>query len=217
MSDQIAETLALAQVMAALRAERPVFHSEADFQHHLAWRVHLMAPHLRLRLEIRPDPVVREQVDLLVDVPGGVGSVIELKYLKAAWEGEVDGEPFLLRSSGAHDVVRYDVVKDLERVERFVTARPGWAGHVIVLTNDSLHWRPPTHGRQTIADSFRIHEGAKVEGVRRWGEGAGAGTTRGRQSDLILIGQYTARWADYSDVGGRNGVFRYLHLGVGPR
>lgn len=123
---EIAETLLLDEVLDAVRGDRPVFHSEADFQHHLAWEIHRRSPDLALRLEVRPDPSLREQVDNLVSAPSGVGTVIELKYLKAAWVGVVGDEAFALRNSGAHDTVRYDVLKDIARVDRFLASRPGW-------------------------------------------------------------------------------------------
>jgi hypothetical protein len=46
-----------------LRQHRPVFHSEADFQHALAWTAHQSNPSLRVRLETRTTPGMR--LDLL--------------------------------------------------------------------------------------------------------------------------------------------------------
>lgn len=212
---QVAGSVRLDDVLERLRLNRPVFHSEADFQHHLAWEMHLMDPALQIRLEVRPDAAMREQVDLLVSRPGtGQGTVIELKYLKAAWEGHVGGEPFKLLNSGAHDIVRYDVLKDVARVERFVAARPGWNGFALVLTNDAMHWRPPVGIRQTIAEAFRIHEGSVLAGERGWGPGAGDGTTKGRSEALAIRGTYELAWRDYSSLGGRNGDFRLLVVPV---
>ena len=38
--------------MAALARVRPLFHSEADFQHAFAWQLHSAHPDARIRLEI---------------------------------------------------------------------------------------------------------------------------------------------------------------------
>ena len=38
---------------------------------------------------------------------------LELKYLTAAWSGEVNGEQFGLVSQGAQDIRDYDVLKDV--------------------------------------------------------------------------------------------------------
>ena len=212
---RIAGSLRLEEVLARLSATRPVFHSEADFQHHLAWEMHLMDPALRIRLEVRPDPARREQVDLLVDRPdSGMGTAIELKYLKAAWQGAVGTEDFLLLNQGAQDISRYDVVKDVARVERFVAQRTGWNGYAIVVTNDRTYWAPRSGGPLTIDHAFRIHEGAGLAGERAWGAGAGDGTMRGRRAILGLRGEYTLNWRDYSHADGRNGLFRVLVVAI---
>src|SRR5437764_4611807 len=66
-----------------LSAERPIFHSEADFQHALAWLIHSEHPNAQIRLETRPERGIR--LDLLV-VVGGERIAIELKYLVARFE-----------------------------------------------------------------------------------------------------------------------------------
>ncbi len=43
----------IANVLNELRERRPVFHSEADFQHALAWAIHEKCPNLNIRLEKR--------------------------------------------------------------------------------------------------------------------------------------------------------------------
>lgn len=43
----------LPPVMSALAKDRPVFHSEADFQHALAWEIHRRWPETSVRLEFR--------------------------------------------------------------------------------------------------------------------------------------------------------------------
>ena len=42
-------------VMNKLSKERQVFHSEADFQHSLAWKIHKMYPNPNIRLEKREE------------------------------------------------------------------------------------------------------------------------------------------------------------------
>lgn len=54
-------------LLPGLAGERPVFHSEADFQQALAWAVHVAHPGLRVRLETRP--VRGTHLDLLVSYP----------------------------------------------------------------------------------------------------------------------------------------------------
>ena len=40
-------------LMSKLRKRRPIFHSEADFQHALAWEIHLANPSHQVRLEFK--------------------------------------------------------------------------------------------------------------------------------------------------------------------
>jgi len=50
----------LASVMYELSVVRPVFHSEADFQHALAWQIHKQNSALKIRLEYRPPELGRK-------------------------------------------------------------------------------------------------------------------------------------------------------------
>lgn len=201
-------------VLASLARTRPVFHSEADFQFAFAWEARVARPDLEVRLETHPEPNVRLDLEL-ADPVAGVGVAVELKYMTRLWTGEYRGEVFALKNHGASDLRGYDVVKDVARVERFVDARPGWSGLVIVLTNEPLYWRPKTHGRVTNADAFRIHEGAVLAGDRRWGPLTG-GTAKGREAAISLRGRYAARWSDYARLDSSpGGTFRLLVIPVG--
>lgn len=61
---KIAGSVGLSDLMRRLALRRPVFHSEADFQHDFAWEAHSMDPNLRVRLETHPEPGTR--LDLLL-------------------------------------------------------------------------------------------------------------------------------------------------------
>jgi hypothetical protein len=197
-----------------LRRSRPVFHSEADFQQALAWAIHMSDPLVRVRLETRPVPGMR--LDLLVWRPDlNRYLALELKYLTAAWDGEVDGEHFRLLSQGAQDIRAYDVLKDVQRVERFVDGQPGWSGVVLVLSNDPSYWSRPGHGRATNADAFRIYEDRVISGSRGWGPGTGAGTMRKREAAIELRGDYRCHWSPYSALPGAQGQLRLLAFTIG--
>lgn len=199
--------------LGTLRQSRPVFHSEADFQQALAWAIHLSDPSARVRLETRPAPGMR--LDLLVWRPDlSRYLALELKYLTAAWSGEVNGEQFGLVSQGAQDIRAYDVMKDVQRVERFVDRRPGWSGMVLVLSNDPSYWSRPGHGRATNADAFRIYQDQVISGSRAWGADTGAGTMKDREAVIELRGDYRCRWSPYSSLPGSKGEFRLLAFPV---
>ena len=201
-------------LLPGLAQERPVFHSEADFQHALAWAIHVANPRLRVRLETRPARGIH--LDLLVTDPNDGGTLaIELKYLTDKWEGEVDGEQFTLLRQSAQDIRGYDCVKDIARVEALITSGSTHAGLVLVLANDPSYWRARTHDRLTNADAFRLHEGLTLAGSRAWGPRTGPGTMgANRTTSIVLSGEYPLAWRDYSELAGPRGQFRYLAVGI---
>lgn len=209
----LAGSVDLVDLLTRLAASRPVFHSEADFQHAFCWTAQQSDERLRVRLETHPEPNVR--LDALVSRSDlGAHTVIELKYLTRTWSGQVDGETFALKNQGAQDIRAYDVVKDVSRVERFVAGRSGWNGAVIALSNDPAYWRPVTHGRETNAQAFRLYDGNLLEGHRTWGSNTGAGTMRSRTDPLHLKGLYRLSWRNYAHLSGQNGTFRALVVEV---
>ena len=209
----LAGSVDIGQAMQALRGARRVFHSEADLQHAFAWEVHRIDPAMRVRLETHPEPAIR--LDLRLSRPDlGRYTAIELKYLTAHWSGEIDGEVYALKNHGAEDVRAYDVVKDIGRVERFVSGRTGWNGAVLVLTNDPNYWKSPAHGRETNAQAFRLHEGTVLSGIRAWGARTGAGTMKKREAELNLEDSYRCAWQDYSTLPNSRTTLRYLVLPV---
>lgn len=195
--------------LSALAAHRPVFHSERDFQHALAWQIQLASPAAQIRLETRPQPGLH--LDLLVRLDG-TRTAIELKYLLAALRVTVGDEQFELPHRSANDIGRHDVVKDITRVETMLA--DGYADHgcVVVLTNDRSYWQPAAR-TGTIDAAFRLHEGRVLEGTVGWAAHAGTGTTDRRDTPLRLAGRYACHWHDYSRLSladGRSAAFRYL-------
>ena len=152
--------LDVAGALSALAVRRPIFHSERDFQHALAWQIQLAYPAARIRLETRPRRGVH--LDLLVHLDG-TSTAIELKYLLAGLRATVGGELFNLPRQSANDISRHDVVKDITRVEAMLA--DGYADHgcVLVLTNDRSYWQPAARA-DTIDAQFRLHEGRVLGG-----------------------------------------------------
>ena len=97
-----------------LAEQRPIFHSEADFQHALAWAIHEARPDATVRLEI-PRDIDGRRAHVDIWVVDGEGLAIELKYLTTALDTVVAGERFQLRNQAAQDLGRYDILKDLAR------------------------------------------------------------------------------------------------------
>lgn len=198
----------LMHALKALAAQRPVFHSEADFQHALAWVLHERHPAAKVRLEYRPAKLPEKAyIDVWVEDQGAIYA-IELKYKTRALQTTVGGEEFNLLGQSAQDQGRYDFCRDIGRVEALAHAYPGLTGLAVFLTNDQSYWR--TSGRDGNVDSaFRLHEEAVLKGTLEWASHASDGTKGGRVKPICLIGEYAVRWLPYSKCGdGRNAEFR---------
>lgn len=138
---------------------------------------------------------------------------LELKYLCQRVECDVGGERFGLKPQGAQDLRRYDVLKDIWRMERFLEGRSGASAAVLVIANDPGYWVGPK-GVSTCDASFSLREGRIVTGTLDWAPHAGAGTKRGREAPIELRGCYTMNWQDYSRIDAPFGLFRFLHVRI---
>jgi hypothetical protein len=203
----------LIQIIQRLAHERPIFHSEADFQHALAWLIHEKYPSCRMRLEVNPyTDGQRAYIDVLCHI-NKIPIAIELKYKTRKLDISYGGEDFHLLDQSAQDTGRYDFIKDIGRLERFVSAHPQSCGFAIFLTNDANYWQPAKRQSITNFDQFRIHDNSILQGNLQWGELASEGTKKGREQALALANEYPLHWNDYSNVTDNSaGQFRYLLL-----
>lgn len=85
----------IVKVLESLAIKRPLFHSEADFQHALAWEIHQQLPDHSIRLELKPPHINdRFYIDLWVANKESAFVAIELKYKTRKLETDVAGEIF---------------------------------------------------------------------------------------------------------------------------
>lgn len=207
------EELDVSSAIRDLANKRRVFHSEADFQHALAWEIHLRHPDAKIRLEYRPPTAgPRVYVDLWV-VIGAAAWAIELKYKTRRLEVEDAGERFTLMNHSAQDIGRYDFLRDIVRLELLTAEQPRVRGAAILLTNDSGYWST-ARSAETVDAAFRLHEGRSLSGHLAWGAGASAGTMRSREAPIALAAAYRVAWQDYSQLTGNGGQFRYALIAV---
>jgi hypothetical protein len=207
---KIAGAVDLEETLRRLARLRPVFHSEADFQLALAWQFQQDDSAMGVRLETRPAAGVH--LDLALSRPDlGRSTALELKYLTRAWSGEANGEHYALKNHGAQDIRGYDVVKDIARVERFISRREGANGAVVVLANDAAYWRPPKTIDPANAAAFRLGEGVVLSGRRSWGPNVG-GTIKGREKPIDLLGRYELHWTDYAVLPGEGSAVAMRQL-----
>jgi hypothetical protein len=205
--------LDLVAILADLAKKRPIFHSEADFQHALAWELHEKDPDADVRLEFP------------VSLPGSGGTIhvdlwirsepcciaIELKYMTRKLNISCGAESYVLASHGAHNRRSYDAVKDIERLEGLVLSGSCAAGYACVLTNDSQYWKGRRFADQaddTQAGPFRLTNGRELKGPLK------SAMHKPRNVDIELRGTYTLDWRDYSGTEGQNDLFRYMIVQV---
>lgn len=203
--------IAIDELMASLARRRPVFCSEADFQHELAYEIRMSDPGLSVRLEWPLTAPARGAIDLIVI--GETRFALELKYLSKSFFTTLDGEPITLRQHGAQDQRRYDVCKDVTRMEAYSEATNCGAG-VLVLTNDPTYWQERARA-DTIDAAFNLSHLRELTGALAWGEQAKPGTTNSREASLEIKGRYALTWQDYHRIDdSRAGLFRYLWIPV---
>ena len=205
----------ISDLLTSLAESRKVFHSEADFQHALAWHIRQAMPEssqVRLEVDVMQVEHQRRFLDIWLPLEG---IAIELKYKTRGLELEQDDEPFVLRNQSAQDQGRYDFLLDIQRLELVRSNLDQCkAAYAVLLTNDSSYWKVPTH-RDTVDAAFRVHEGRAVSGALAWAARASSGTVEGRESPIQIRGSYRLRWREYSNFPGKSyGSFRFLAVSV---
>jgi len=198
------------EYMMQLARKRPVFHSEADFQHELAWLIHEKQRNSSIRLEYpRTIDGKPAYVDILIRQ---ANCAIELKYKTAKQRVEIEGEVFALKGQNAQDTGCYDFLKDVERLEWLVDNRIIEHGYAVFLTNDQKYWLEP-QSVNTHRYNFRICSGRSLHnGNLGWREGTAPGSMRGREDHILIRGPYELQWREYSKVKGK--PFKYLCVEV---
>ena len=167
-----------------LAARRPVFHSERDFQHALAWQIQLNYPQAQIRLETRPRRSVH--LDMLIRLDG-TRTAVELKYLVvAALHAIIGEESYDLPHQSANDISRHDVMGDITRIKAALADGHADSGCVVVLTNDRSYWQPATKA-DTIDAAFRLRLGGR----------------RAPDGQQLRVGQHAARDDEHLGPGTR--------------
>lgn len=193
---------------------RPIFFSEADFHHELAWQIRSDDPKVGIRVERPIDRFVGlGAVDILV-IEGERQTAIEVKYVKSSLMHECGGEKFSLPQH-AFDFAAYDCCRDIERLEHLVKSGQADEGLLIVLTNHSGFWRASS-AKPLLMAPFALWEGRNLTGTLTWSPKAGDGTIRGRKTSILISQAYDLTWSDYSLVGAKRGTFRSCVIRVVP-
>ena len=205
--------LPIDKIMESLSKKRSIFHSEADFQHALAWELHeKWCKKASIRLEYKVgEEGERKYVDIWVK-GDKYTYAIELKYKTKSCIIREKGEEYNLLNQSAQDIGRYDYLKDVQRLEQIRAKRGKVIGYAIFLTNDRLYWDEPKRSG-TVDEMFRIHHGRKLQGMLKWGPRASKGTMKGRIPAIVIRNNCLLKWADYGK-GNISEEFKYLLVTV---
>jgi len=204
------------RIMLELSKKRPIFHSEADFQHALAWQISQMYKDFSVRLErrfkIKGDTL---SIDVFLLSSGG-NIPIELKYFKQKIEVNHRAEEFVLPNQVARDLGRYNFLKDIKRIEDVLDSSPAKEGYCLVLTNDPLYWTEYWQNRRkkTKDHNFRIFEGKQLSGTINWINPTEKASTK--FPAISFRGNYEVKWNDFSNEFEEEkfGKFRWLLIKV---
>lgn len=200
------------KLLIELSEKRPVFHSEADFQHELAWMLHKKFPQSNIRLE-RPYLKENSKTDY-IDIFASVGDkkyFLELKYktIKLKPEQEIIKtrkieEKFCLKNQGARDCGCYDFWKDVSKIESKIVKDNNSLGYAIFLTNDHRYLRG--FRKNTFSYDYNIKDGRTI---KIGSLGLLHGFNKGREEEIILKNSYNLEWQDYGNYG-----FKFLLLEI---
>ena len=208
------------EVMKDLAVRRPIFHSEADFQHALAWAIHEKHKKCKIRLEYKFAFAADEYTDMVVKDEKNMPIVaMELKYkTKKTMPSDIsyDNETFKLTNQAAHNHGRYDFWKDVRRMEiAAIEKKMVREGYAIFLTNDSKYWEETATGNTSY--EFRIDDTRKVSRCEelKWhshGMQPKASMKGKRTESIKLQGKFALQWKEYKEVEGV--MFKYLLLKI---
>jgi hypothetical protein len=213
----------LQNILGKLSKRRPIFYSEADFQHELAlqlndasWRCRLEVP---LSISLKGAPV-KAEVDIMALDPGSQSRVaIELKYITAKLSAEHGGEAFQLANNWGTNLSRFDCLADWERVASIVAEGHAQRGFTVFLTNAGDAWTRDVSATDILARDMSTHEGRKLfeNEELSWPEDLNPKSVGKKRlppySPILCPASLACGWSDYSvHDSARNAEFRYLLL-----
>ena len=197
-------TFAIHDLLTELSVDRPIFHSEADFQLAVFRLVSKKMPY-QVHLEAAYPTNRRTRMDLWLPREG---VAIELKYFTTKLAVCRDGERFGLKEHAATDLARYGFFVDVQRLEHLVQdgTQPGHTGFAVLLTNSPTLWDRRRTLSNTNDAAFHVYEGRSATGKLHWSKHG----VPIKEGAVDLRGHYTMRWRHYSGLDRVAGEFRYL-------
>jgi hypothetical protein len=209
----------LINILNELALLRPVFHSEADFQHELGCIIKSKGYQVRLErpyyLDL-PNVQGHSKFELDIEIDGHVA--IELKYKTKALVRDVMGETFDLKNHSASNLGRFDVIDDARRVRNLINYGKHKIGYVVFLTNSNDYWE--NDAAATMAAEFNLMDDRLfVFGqTLNWVGNPNANSVGPKRlapfAPIEILFNEKIRWCDYSFQDEKSGNFRFLVIDV---
>ena len=229
-------------VMGKLSKKRKIFHSEADFQLALAREIESIYPSAKIVLEGQPLTFIHDEkgddnddnynsnkLKKAIDISFWLENrlyIIELKYMKATIEAEIDGKRFKLKYPDENQNCRDYFYRDILRIENAVNSHSIECGFAILLTNYQPFWdkdhklngykKPKLDWNKYPA--FKVYDGATIPKKNEWHDSA---KDLRKRDSVEFGGEYPVHWADYSTIEtqncishSENSVFKYLLIHI---
>lgn len=203
--------LSMIKVIEELRKTRSLFHSEADFQFALAWKLkELYQDKVDIVLEVPLNVKSNDRLDILV-ITKSRKIPVELKY----FHSKLDFNEYHLKKQ--NDTWRSQrVLKDLKRIEEFSERenKPNeQEGYVILICNESKYWTPKKGNLAYF--NFRLEDGRTIKAKESLDwitmNDSSREKAEGYGDHLTFNNSYTLSWQEYSNIEGLNkGLFKYL-------
>ena len=198
----------LKKIIENLSIKRPLFHSEADFQHELALLLSRERGQVDLRLE---RPYLENELKFFLDILFNTGNEkigIELKYVTKAFQQNYNGEMFNLKTHGNYGASRFNFLKDVYRLGQLKERKEISKGFAIILTNVKDFYS--TKNKDNRYKHLYLYEDRKIKkgDVIKFVENT---TPKKFQSFMLEnVDGYHLQWKSY----GKYTDFKYLILEV---
>ncbi len=187
-------------ILTALSMRRPVFCSEFDFQHQLAWELHTRYAGMNILLEY---PIIVGRRRMEIDIWAQLGDVrvaIELKYKTRKASILHAGIRFALTQQAATPLGRYDFLKDVERLELMRRASMVDEAWAVMLTNDASY----TGLARGNGQAFSLHAGRRIgpNASLAWNTTVKPQSLGiSRLAPIPVAGAYSLAWTHYAAIG----------------
>ena len=208
------EKLNVEFILDELRKDRPIFHSEGDFQFSLANKIKEINPELNVRLEY---PMKSGFLDIFL-FSSEKAILFELKYKTTELVYQTqNNEMFNLKILRRKDLGFYGFIKDIARLEEFkIDIQRKFEiveCYALILTNEKCYWLQE-EAKGAYKD-FLTFDGNFLKGDFNWGRNF-TNTNSYKRKSIQLKNTYKCSWKDYSKIPikEKNNQFRYLLINV---